>query len=285
VSLTFHNSASGGQLVCHYCGYHASPPPACPSCKGTHLQYRGYGTQKLEEELGQLFLKARVLRLDADTTSGKMSHDKILGAFRARKADILVGTQMVAKGHDFPGVTLVGVIMADLSLFLSDYRAGEHSFSLLTQVAGRSGREKPGRAVIQTLNPFNEVLQLVPSQDYDSFYQSEIALRRAVPYPPFCDICMFTLSAEDEGKLMEAGRKLADFFKERLTGSCRDQKMIVYGPFEAMPYKLKNTYRLRMAVIYKNSARARSFFREVLEAHFSLKSNVGLTADVNPSMI
>lgn len=285
VSMTLHSKNDGYRLVCHYCGYTEEPPLECPTCGGKHMQYRGYGTQKLEEEIKKLFPKARVLRLDADTTKKKLSHDAIITDFENKKADILIGTQMVAKGHNFPDVTLVGVIMADLSLFSSDYRASEHTFSLMTQVVGRAGRgRKKGRAILQTMNPFSEIIGLCTTQDYDAFYEGEISLRRSLVFPPFCSVGAFYLTSEKEMLLDEASDFINSLMSKKLNGDFGDVKIIAYGPFEAVPYKLKNTYRRKLVVKFKNNARTRALFREVLQ-EMTKKDGVRCYFDASPTLL
>jgi primosomal protein N' len=190
-------------------------PRACPSCSSDKLSFLGFGTQKLEGELNKYIPDMRVMRMDADTTSGKLAYDKMLDDFRSERADILLGTQMVAKGHDFPKVTLVGVALADTSLFVSDFRASERTFSLLTQVIGRAGRaESGGVAVIQTYVPKNETIRLACLQDYEKFYEGEIGIRRELSYPPFCDLVQMTLTSEDEGALRKYSEKLSAFMEK-----------------------------------------------------------------------
>ncbi len=285
VSLTLHQKGDGYRLVCHYCGYSEAPPLECPTCKGKHIQYRGYGTQKLEEEIKKLFPDAKVLRLDADTTKKKQSHDSIISDFENHKADILIGTQMVAKGHNFPDVTLVGVIMADLSLFSSDFRANEHTFSLMTQVVGRAGRSaKRGRAVIQTMNPYNEIIELCTTQDYDAFFDSEIALRKALIFPPFCSVGAFYMTSEKESELDKASEFINNYMSRLLEDEFKDVKIIAYGPFEAVPYKVKNTYRRKLVVKFKNNKRTRALFKRVLE-EFYKKDGVRCYFDASPTMV
>ena len=285
VSLTLHRQ-NGRTLVCHYCGHREAAPAVCPECGSKHFLFHGYGSQKAEEELKKAFPDARVLRMDADTVGEKNSHDKLLTSFKQRQADILLGTQMVAKGHDFPFVTLVGVIMADTSLYMSDYRAYEHSFSLLTQVIGRAGRsELPGRALIQTLNPYHEVLRLCSAQDYESFYENEIALRKALVYPPFCSVCMFGFSGEDE-KALDAA--LADF-SVRLSQELKNNselRLIVYGPMEAPIYKLNGVFRKRFVIKFRQSAQTTELFGRLLgEFDAKYRQKLRIHIDVNPSLV
>ena len=203
VSLTYHREE--GCLKCHYCGQKYNMLPACPECGGVKLTYAGTGTQRIQAELTKLYPNARILRMDNDTTSGKEGHYKILKTFAEKKADILVGTQMIAKGHDCPEVTLVGILDADMSLHFSDYRSRERTFQLLTQVAGRCGRaEEPGKVVLQTFDPENEVLRFALEYDFEGFYENEVSLRAAMAFPPFSKIVRVLVSGEEEGKCVEA---------------------------------------------------------------------------------
>ena len=207
VALTYHHEEHC--LKCHYCGARYRMLSACPECGGKHLVYHGTGTERVVEELKKLYPAARVLRMDNDTTGGKEGHFKILQAFAGGEADILVGTQMIAKGHDFPAVTLVGILDADMSLHFSDYRSGERTFQLITQVAGRSGRgEEKGKVVLQTYDPENAVLRFAVSYDYEGFYENEISLRRATAFPPFALIVRVLVSAETDADALEGLRRV-----------------------------------------------------------------------------
>ncbi len=288
VSMTYHtNSASydSGYLACHWCGKRLPLPEVCPSCGGAHLARMGYGTQRVEQELGELLPDAKVLRMDTDTTGEKSAYENLLGAFRRHEADVLLGTQMVTKGHDFPDVTLVGVLLADASLYLDDYRAAERTFAMLTQVIGRAGRaRKTGTAVIQTNNPDNECIRLACAQDYPAFYESEIKLRRLLVFPPFCDIVLLTLTSADEKELGKASVRLSDMICERMKGEYSDLPLVVYGPFEAPVYKVDGKYRMRMVVKCRNNKRLRSMLSEIL-SHFSGSGAQGLSlsVDINPT--
>ncbi len=285
VSLTYHNGKDGGKLLCHMCGYSERVPKVCPSCSADKLSFLGYGTQKLEAELNKYIPDMSVLRMDADTTGTKMSYDRMLEDFREGRHDILLGTQMVAKGHDFPRVTLVGVALADTSLYVSDFRAAEKTFSLLTQVIGRAGRATDGGiAVIQTYAPKNEVIRLACLQDYEKFYEGEIALRRELSYPPFCDIVNLTLISEDEEELLRESKHLSDTLLSKLSGELGKLPFIVFGPFEAQVYKINEKYRMRMVVKCKLNKQSRGLFHELL-CEFSTSRKVTLAVDMNPMTV
>ena len=285
VSLTHHTDSEGGRLLCHMCGYGERLPRKCPSCGAERLSYLGYGTQKLEGEIGKYLPDVRVLRMDADTTTQKMSYDRMLEDFREGRADVLLGTQMVAKGHDFPRVTLVGVALADTSLFVSDFRASERTFSLLTQVIGRAGRAgDEGVAVIQTFVPKNEVIRLACLQDYERFYEGEIALRRELSYPPFCDIVHLTLTSDNESELRSKAALLSDTILKKLSGELGKLPFIVFGPFEAAVYKINEKYRMRMVVKCKLNKESRGLFHGLL-CEFASHRGVTLSVDFNPMTI
>jgi primosomal protein N' (replication factor Y) len=281
VSLTYHTTQDGGKLLCHLCGHSEPVPKRCPSCGEEKLAFLGYGTQKLEGEINKYLPDMRVMRMDADTTSGKMAYDKMLTDFREGEADILLGTQMVAKGHDFPRVSLVGVALADTSLYVSDFRAAERTFSLLTQVIGRAGRSMDGGvAVIQTYSPTNEVIRLACLQDYERFYEGEIALRREMSYPPFCDMVSLTLTSDDEREVLSEATRLAKSIKEKIETGYSNYPFIVYGPFEAEVYKLNEKYRMRMIVKCKLNNKTRELYSALL-SEYSTKRGVTLSIDFN----
>ena len=247
----------------------------------------GCGTQQAEEELTKLLPGIEVSRMDMDTTSTKNSFDRILKNFRAGNADILLGTQMVTKGHDFPNVTLVGVMNADASLYLDDYSAAEKTFSMLTQVIGRAGRgKKEGVAVIQTCSPEADVIKMASSQDYRSFYEKEIVIRKALTFPPFCDIGVMNVSGTDENLVNAGAKKLSEFVRECLDGEFKDVEIIAFGPFEAPVYKVQNTFRMRMVFKCRLNRRTRMLFSHVLREFASkLTKGLTLTADFNPSSL
>ncbi len=244
VSLKYHYKTD--ILLCHHCGYMASKPEDCPECHNRYIKAFGTGTQKVEDIIKNSFPEARVLRMDKDTTQGKSAIQEILNTFRNKEADILVGTQMIAKGLDFPGVTLVGVINADIDLNMPDFRSGERTFQLLNQVTGRAGRgDIEGEVVIQTYNPENEILKFAKSQDYEGFFESEISNRKALNYPPFIRI----IKASVQGEKFQEIEELIDKFKGDLDHINTDKgKMIVYPPLPAVVPKINNIYKVNMLI-------------------------------------
>ena len=243
VSLTYHRDEDC--LKCHYCGMKYGMLTACPECGGVKLSYAGTGTQRVVSDLQKLYPSARILRMDNDTTSGKEGHYKILKAFAEKQADILVGTQMIAKGHDFPAVTLVGILDADMSLHFSDYRSGERTFQLLTQVAGRSGRaEEKGKVVLQTFDPENEVLRFATAYNYEGFYQNEISLRTAMAFPPFSKIVRVLISGEDDKKTLEGLREVFFGLKELYENNM--EKFLFFDKMRAPIKRIQNKYRYQV---------------------------------------
>lgn len=287
VALTFHTGKGEGSMVCHYCGYKTRPPKECPSCGSEHIGYMGFGTQALEEAVTALIPGARVLRMDADTTSAKHSRDEIIRSFSRGDADILLGTQMIAKGHNFPRVTLAAAVSADSSLYSDDFRAAERTFSIITQLVGRSGRsEEPGEAVVQTYCPDSETIRLGAEQDYDKFFANEIAMRRALVFPPFCDIAVFGISSGEERLSREFSATLAAELSRLRKEKYGDVPCVVYGPFEAPLYKLKNKYRMRLLIKHKNNARSRALFSELLKtAEKTAAGKISVSVDINPSTV
>ena len=288
VAMTYHTkkgSYSEGELVCHWCGKRMPLPKVCPECGGTHITRIGYGTQRVEQELSLLLPDAEIIRLDADSTSEKFALDALLGKFRSGEADVMLGTQMVTKGHDFPKVTLVGVLLADMSLYLDDYRANERTFSMLTQVIGRAGRaERAGKAVIQTNNPDNDIIKLACRQDYDSFYEGEIRLRKLLSFPPFCDIVLMNLSHHDERELASATVLLSDMLKRLSQGEFSDVPMFVFGPFEASVFKVDGKYRMRMIIKCVLNQKSRAMFSKILSDYSSGNAKKPLLSiDFNPT--
>ena len=262
VPMVYHKASH--KLLCHYCGSQMDPPPKnCPACGGK-LQYRGFGTQKAEEELAKLFPEARILRMDQDSTAAKDAHEKLLARFADHEYDIMVGTQMVAKGLDFEDVTLVGVLGIDSLLFAQGFRAYETVFSLITQVVGRSGRAKdPGFAIIQTTDPDNPVLNLAAAQDYDAFFEQEIAYRRLGLYPPFCGLCVIGFAG---GKEIEVARAAARFsaLLGQQAAKQPDLPLRVLGPTPGNIEKINDTYRYKLTIKCRNDRHFRDLVRETL---------------------
>ena len=275
------------ELVCHWCGRHEPVPTLCPECGGQHIKPMGVGIQLVEKQLRELFPSANTIRMDTDTASSKNAYENMLSDFRAHKSEILLGTQMVTKGHDFPDVTLVGVLNADTSLYLNDYRANEKTFSMLTQVIGRAGRsDKEGRALIQTMNPDHDIIELACKQDYKTFFKNEIRTRKLLIYPPFCDIVLLTLSGTAESAVMKDSKILSDTLREKLSDEYRDVPAYCYGPFEAPVYKLDNKYRMRMVIKTKLNAKSRNLFAELYRSYGKRKKNEPqLSVDFNPSVL
>jgi primosomal protein N' (replication factor Y) len=286
ISLTFHSK--NNRLMCHYCGHSIENLTTCPECNEQHMRYFGSGTQKVEAELEIFFPEAKICRMDADTTVRKSSHEKIISEFSEGKFDILVGTQMVTKGLDFPNVTLVGVVAADLSLFSDDFRANERTFDLITQVVGRAGRGKTGgRAVIQTYSPENKILNLAFTQDYKDFFEQEIALRRAVVYPPFCDICQLIFDGEDEEKTLKTADNFANRMKELIKSDYKNVPIIGLGPNPAVIAKINNRFRFKLILKCKNNRAFREFITFLINEYHTAKANrdIYLSIDLNPEII
>ncbi len=272
VPMTYHSA--NGRLMCHYCGHSQRAYETCPECGGM-MKHIGAGTQKVEEELRELFPQAGILRMDADTASG--SHEKLLSRFEKERIPILLGTQMVAKGLDFENVTLVGVLSADQSLYVDNYRAAERTFNLLTQVVGRAGRgSKVGRAVIQTYTPGNDVIQSAARQDYDSFYRGEIRLRRLRRYPPFADLFTVTVSGTEEGMVLRASANVREQLRQLFPGEEE-----VLGPAPAPVVKLNNRFRYRCMLVGKNDKATRDKLSWLLKEFAGNRANRGLNIFVD----
>ena len=290
VSMTYHKakrSYEPGYLSCHWCGRKMPVPSVCPDCKSEHLMGMGYGTQRIEQEISELLPLAEIIRMDTDTTSSKSSYEQMLSKFKNHETDVLLGTQMVTKGHDFPDVTLVGVLLADASLYIDDYRAAERTFAMLTQVIGRAGRaKKTGIAVIQTNNPESECIKLACRQDYEAFYETEIKLRKLLVFPPFCDIALLSLSSPNEQELLKAATMLSEKLTETIKQKYGDLPFIVYGPFEAPVYKVESRYRMRMVIKCSLNKRTRAMFSEILKFFArSIPKEMNISIDFNPSNI
>ena len=286
ISLTYHSY--NNRLVCHYCGFSKQLDNICPECGSDAVRYSGYGTQRIENELSALFPEARIIRMDADTTGTKFSHQKILDSFAEGEYDILIGTQMVAKGLDFDNVTLVGVVNADNSLYDENYNAAEKSFDLITQVVGRAGRRSiKGKAVIQTINPYNETIKFAANQDYRGFYKNEIELRRLMIYPPYCDLISATFVGEDENKTALCAKAFFDELVKLNSDEYKDIKLVVLGPTPSKISKINNNYRYRLALKCKNSSRIRSMITQILKNVSKIKEHkdISISIDVNPNDI
>jgi primosomal protein N' (replication factor Y) len=278
VPLTYHSA--NGRLMCHYCGHSERADNRCPECGGLMKQV-GAGTQKVEEELKELFPSAGVLRMDADTVSG--NHEALLDRFERERVPILLGTQMVAKGLDFENVTLVGVLAADLGLYMDNYHAAERTFSLLTQVVGRAGRgSKDGRAVIQTFTPDNEVITSAAAQDYNSFYAAEIRIRRARQYPPFADIFTLTISGPGEGNVLRAAAQLREAMRAGLRyPTAANMSVEILGPAPAPIVKVNNRYRYRVYWVGRNDHTTREMLGYYIRAFHQKKENRGMNLFVD----
>lgn len=283
ISMTYHSA--NNRLMCHYCGHSVPFSSVCPECGEDAVRYSGFGTQKIEEELARLLPDARIVRMDTDSTAGRNSHEKLLDSFAKGEYDIMIGTQMVAKGLNFPNVTLVGVVSVDQQLYNDDFRSLEKTFSLLTQVVGRSGRgELKGKAVIQTLTPENEIIRLAAKQDYDEFFKTEITLRKALVYPPYCDLCVIGFTGENETIVKSAARETLDLLKKYVGGEFKGEKVIALGPMPARVAKVNGKYRHRLIIKCRNSARLRQMISKILieTGSDSRFSKVTVFADMNP---
>lgn len=278
ITLTYHMKSD--KLVCHYCGYERDNPATCPKCKSSKIKYFGVGTQKLEKEFQSKFSVKNVLRMDADTTSRKNSHQEILDKYRRRESDVLLGTQMISKGLDFPDVTLVGVITADTSLNLPDFRAGERTFQMLAQVAGRSGRAaKAGRVIVQTYSPEHYSIEYARNHDYKGFYEKEIMLREELSYPPFSSMANIVISGTDEGEVI----KYANEISIQLGAAVgRYEGMEILGPAAAAISRIKNRYRWQIVLKGKNEDDLRKALLEMSESCGEGSSNASVSIDMNP---
>jgi len=288
ISMNYHTKKGGydrGFLFCHWCGHKMPMPSKCPSCSSEHLARIGFGTQKIEQEIGEILPEKKIIRMDADSTSAKNSLDTLLTEFKEHRADVLLGTQMVTKGHDFPDVTLVGVLLADMSLYMDDYHANERTFSMLTQVIGRAGRsKKKGMAIIQTNNPDNDTIRFACKQDYEAFYASEIRLRKLLVFPPYCDIALLTLTCADEKQAIIEAKVLREEMNKLAAFDYRDVQLIIFGPFESPVYKVEGKYRMRIVVKLRLNRRSRELFARLLcDFGRNSKSRSALSIDFNPT--
>ncbi|WP_246563161.1 primosomal protein N' [Paenibacillus montaniterrae] len=294
ISLTYHQKTR--LLRCHYCGHAEQEPKQCPQCESEHIRFFGTGTQKVEEELAKLFPGIRVIRMDVDTTTEKNAHEKLLKTFSERKADVLLGTQMVAKGLDFPYVTLVGVIAADTTLNLPDFRAAERTFQLLTQVAGRAGRHHlQGEVMIQTYNPEHYAVQAAAQHHYEQFIQQELELRMGMMYPPYCRLICITMSAERLDQLAEVSTRFVNELKEiaQYEGvlvplqSRMARAMEILGPVASPLARIKDRYRYQCVIKYRGSIDASTLVERAMEPFVAGKTSkqVLFSVDVDPQVI
>ncbi|MGN0453207.1 MAG: primosomal protein N', partial [Ruminococcus sp.] len=269
----------------HYCGYSEAMTGECSNCHEHALRLGGQGTQRAEKTLAELFPEARVLRMDADSVMAKNSHEKLLSAFARGEYDILVGTQMVAKGLDFPKVTLVGVLSADQMLYSDDYRSFERAFSMLTQVVGRSGRgEEKGRAIIQTYTPENPIIELSANQDYDAFYADEIDIRRSMMYPPFVDLLLIGFLSENKASAITCSNAFISRLKELCSEEYKELPIRALGPSPALVSKVNNKYRYKIIIKSRNSKALRELISSLLKEFGKDKKyqNVTVYADLKP---
>ncbi|OEK27647.1 primosomal protein N' [Staphylococcus saprophyticus] len=281
ISLTYHKSTD--QLKCHYCGHQEVPPNQCPNCESEHIRQMGTGTQRVEELLQEAFQEARIIRMDVDTTSRKGAHEKLLNDFGSGKGDILLGTQMIAKGLDFPNITLVGVLNADTMLNLPDFRANERTYQLLTQVAGRAGRhEKEGQVLIQTYNPDHYAIKDVQENDYTAFFQKEMNYRKIGKYPPYFFLINFTIAHKEMKKVMEASKHIHKILLQHLT-----DKALVLGPSPAALSRINNEYRFQILVKYKREPALHEALKYLDDYYHDqyLKEKLSLKIDIAPQMM
>ena len=279
ISLTYHRF--GNILKCHYCGHEEKVVTVCPECKSDKIRYFGTGTQKLEQEINKIFPNASTIRMDVDTVTKKNSHEVILNKFKNENIDILIGTQMVVKGHHFPNVTLVGVITADSSLNIDDYRANERTFQILTQVAGRAGREnKPGKVIIQSYTPENFSIECSKKQDYNLFYETEIALRKQLKYPPFCDIILISLNSLDEKEI----QKVSTYMYNNLKIALGNENFNIYKPMPCPIDKIQNRFRWRIIIKGQIDEKSNAILNRALHDIYSKNlKNTRISIDVNPN--
>lgn len=286
ISMTYHSA--NNRLMCHYCGKSLPYADKCPQCGAERMKYTGLGTQKAEAELEALFPNAKILRMDADSTMTRNDYEKNLKAFADGEYDIMLGTQMVAKGLDFPKVTVVGVLNADIAMHSSDFRSYERTFSLLTQVVGRSGRgTDKGTAVIQTIEPDSKIIELAANQDYESFYSSEIMTRKLMIYPPYCDIATVSFMGTERKYTEDAASNYFDLLKSTVSSGYTDVKLIILGPTAAAVPKINNNYRYKLIIKYKNSQKFRELMQKVTADYNATAYSKKVTAslNVNPDSI
>lgn len=278
ISLTYHLKSD--KLVCHYCGFERDNPAVCPKCRSEKIKYFGAGTQKLEREFQKKFSVKNVLRMDADTTSRKNSHQEILDKYRRREANVLLGTQMISKGLDFPDVTLVGVITADTSLNLPDFRSGERTFQMIAQVAGRSGRAlKKGRVIVQTYSPEHYSIEYARRHDYKGFYEQEIQLRKELGYPPFASLANILITGTDESEVIKQANDISRLLEARLK---QYEGTEMLGPAAAAIARIKNRFRWQIVLKSRTEETLREILRDLFEGCGEDRSNVSISVDLNP---
>lgn len=281
ISMTYHRSQE--RIKCHYCGEESHVPNSCPQCESEHIRFFGTGTQKVEEEIARFFPTARVLRMDVDTTRKKGSHEHILKMFGDGKADILLGTQMIAKGLDFPNITLVGVLSADTTLHLADFRAAEKTFQLLTQVSGRAGRhDKKGEVVVQTYTPEHYAIQYAQNHDFISFYHQEMMNRKQFAYPPFTFVVLIQITHEDVLMTAEYAHKVANWLRENLSNTAE-----IIGPTASSISRVQNRYRYQCLIKYKKEPMLPDVLQQLIRIYRTdwLKKGILMSIDLNPSSI
>ena len=279
ISMTYHKTEN--KLKCHYCGHEEKVVTICPECHSAKIRYFGTGTQKLEAEINKMFPQASTIRMDVDTVTKKNSHEEILDNFKNKNIDILIGTQMIVKGHHFPNVTLVGVIAADSSLNIDDYRANERTFQLLTQVAGRAGRERlDGKVIIQTYNPENFSIVCAQKQNYEMFYNTEIALRKQLKYPPFCDIILIGFNSLSEKEIIELSNRVYNYLKNNLDR----QAFIIFKPMPSPIDKIQNRFRWRIIIKGNITEEVNTLINKCLQSVYEANyKDTRVTVDVNPN--
>ncbi|EFS02818.1 primosomal protein N' [Listeria seeligeri] len=274
ISQTYHQASN--KMKCHYCGHEEAVPKKCPSCEGEHIRYFGTGTQKVEESLTKLIPEARVIRMDVDTTRTKGAHEKLLRSFRNHEADILLGTQMIAKGLDFPDITLVGVLNADTMLHLPDFRASERTFQLLTQVSGRAGRhERTGEVVVQSYNPEHYSIEFAKKHDFIGFYHHEMQLRKMGAYPPFYYLTMINVSDENEMKAIRTIQEMVNFLRGKL-----GPEAVILGPVPSTIARIKNKYRYQCIIKYKIEPNLKQELKTLI-THYQKDQQKGLTINID----
>ena len=275
ITLTYHKEDQ--LLKCHHCGHVELAPKRCPECGNVYLSQSGFGTERIASEVLKLFPTARVLRLDSDVSENRNNIPKVISQFMNQEADILVGTQMIAKGHDFPNVTLVGVVLADIGLSLPSFRSTERVFELITQAVGRSGRsEKVGQAIIQTFNPSHYVIQLAARQNYLGFYKKEMEIRKIAKYPPYTYLAALHISSKNEELLIESSHKIAKTLIDE-----HIDNVTVLGPIEPYVSHENDTYHRLILVKYKNSDKIYPILKSMLDSTKG-KSNINIKIDINP---